>query len=130
MSFFVKIILPVDVVTGERKLAIQERLVDAEMGVALLEMRISTVRAYRANIPSVVTGMREHLTDDVKQDMQNIVVPGLRTEIAARTFDYAQAGVADAQRRTGKPAADLLRRLSELGLTVRGAMGPRPVGSP
>lgn len=122
MSFFVKIILPADAATQERRMS-------AEMGSALLDMRLATIRAYRANVPSVVASIQGGLADDVKRDIDDIIVPGLRTEIASRSFDHTHAAVVDAQRRHGKIANDLLSRLHDLGAAVRDTMGLGLVGS-
>lgn len=123
MSFFLKIVLRADAVSQERQEA-------TELARAAFELRMSVIGAYRARIPAAVASMGEELADDVRQDTRNVVVPGVRTEMAARAFEHAQASIARAQNRTGKPAPDLLDRLADLGTAARNTMRVSPVGSP
>ena len=123
MCFVFKFLLPPDA-------AMLDRQSDTEQTRALGEMRVQAARVYRASVPSVMGNMKSQIADDVREDARNIVIPALRTEIGAREFENAHDRASRAQRRAGKPALHLLRRLAGLGEAVRGTMGPRPVGSP
>lgn len=115
MGFILKFLLPVDVATMQRQLNSRMECMDGEM-------RLLVAKAYQANVRPAVKEITPLLADDIKTNIQEVVTPYIKIEMAARTFDNANARVNRAHRRAGKPSPDLLRRLHSLGVAVRKRM--------
>ena len=133
LAFVIKIFLPPDHATLQRRKETEDQRTETELAPVFGEVRVliakEYVREYKACVPAVLRGMAASIADEVKEDTANFVIPGIRTEMASRAFETAHASVAHAQHRTGNTSLDLLRRLNNLGVAVKDAMGAHPYGS-
>lgn len=110
-SFLIKLVARADAATADRR-------AEAEAAELFSRLRSTTVAQQRRMVGQAVAAQQSELLDELAATVCSAVGPAVTQELEGRAFDQAAQAVHRAQRRSGKPAPGLVRRLAEMAATA------------